>query len=332
MAFFMHTLFRDENDRDATAMKAEEGDNYIAYTAAGESIRSGAHRVDFMDTGIEAPPSQKNTTLLIGGGLVAVVLLGFGYFFLGRPKEDPAIQKQLAELQVLKAQMEQQKAEVDAKAKAQTEKTVQLQKQLTETKSVDEKLKIEKQIEESKQRKLELERQQKAAIQKLAEQKLNEQRLNEQRRASVDKPLPPPPPPAPSLTEVLKPQQPAPEVPKVAAAPPSTQPTGSQPASTAAPVNEAARIVDRPPPVYPHRAVQTRIGTNQDQRVRLKVFVDERGQVLRVALIEGVGGAGGFDEAAVDAANKSTYSPATRDGKPVRGWTQEIVYYFKKRN
>jgi TonB family protein len=312
MAFFIHTLFRDENDRDATAMKAEEGDNYIAYTAAGASMSSGAHRMSYIDGHAEAPPSRKNSTLLIGGGLAALVLLGFGYIFLGRPKEDPAIQKQLAELQLLKARMEQQIAEVDAKAKAQNEMTVQLQKQLTETKSVDEKLKLEKQLEESKQRKLELERQQKAAIQKLAEQKLNEQRLNEQRRASTSKAVP--------------------EAPKVAVASPSTPPTVSQPTSTAAPVNEAARILDQPPPVYPHRAIQTRIGTNQDQRVRLKVYVNERGQALRVSVVEGVGGLGGFDEAAVEAANSSTFSPATRDGKPVRGWTQDIVYNFKTRN
>jgi TonB family protein len=331
MAFFMHTLFREENDRDATAMKAEEGDNYLAYTAAGESLRSGATRVDYIDSGIEAP-AKNNSVLLVGGGLAALVILGLGYFFLSRPKEDPALQKQLAELQILKTQMEQQKAEVDAKAKAQNEKTVQLQKQLTETKSADEKLKIEKQIEESKQRKLELERQQKAAIQKLAEQKQNEQRLNEQRR-SVSKPsgLPPPPPPPPQVTEIPRPQQPVPEQPKVAAAP-TPAPVSQQPASGgAAPVSEAARILEQFPPIYPQRAIQSHIGTNQDQRVRLKVFVNERGQVLKVSLIEGVGGAAGFDEAAVEAANKSTFSAATRDGKPVRGWTPEIVYNFKKR-
>ena len=85
-------------------------------------------------------------------------------------------------------------------------------------------------------------------------------------------------------------------------------------------------------PAYPQRAIQSHLGTDQDQRVRLKVFVNERGQVLKVSLIEGVGGVAGFDEAAIEAANRSTFSPATRDGKPVRGWTPEIVYNFKKPN
>ena len=84
MAFFMHTLFREEIARDAAAMKAEQGDNYLAYTAAGESLRSGATRVDFMNGDDEAPPSRKNSTLLIGGGLAALVILGLAYLFFGR--------------------------------------------------------------------------------------------------------------------------------------------------------------------------------------------------------------------------------------------------------
>jgi TonB family protein len=328
MAFFMHTLFREENDRDAAAMKAEESDNYLAYTAAGESMRSGATRVEHMDGADEVQLGKKGSFLLMGGGLVAaVVILGLGYFYFARPKDDPALQKQMVELQLLKTQMEQQKAEVDAKTKAQSEKTAQLQKQLSETKSAEEKLKIEKQLEESKQRKLDLERQQKAAVQRLAEQKQNEQRLNEQRRASVSKPTPPPPP---QVTEIPKPQPVAPEQPKpvATAVPTPLQSTGSD----IAPTNEPARILNQAPPAYPQRAIQSHTGTGQDQRVRLKVFVNERGQVLKVSLIEGVGGAAGFDEAAVEAANKSTFSPATRDGKPVRGWTPEIVYNFKKQN
>ena len=39
----------------------------------------------------------------------------------------------------------------------------------------------------------------------------------------------------------------------------------------------------------------------------------------------------GMDEAAIEAANKSSFSPAIRDGRPVRGWTPEIVYKFPKR-
>jgi TonB family protein len=322
MAFFMHTLFREENDRDATAMKAEQGDNYLAYTAAGETLRSGATRVEHIDGHAEAQTSQKNSTLLIGGGLAAVVVLGLGYMFFGRPKVDPAMQKQLAELQLLKVQIEQQKSDLDAKAKAEADKTTQLQKQLSETKSVEEKVKLQKQLEEAQARKLEVERQQKAAEQKLAEQKAAEQRLAEQKKAAETKAAVLPPPPAP---EVPKPQ-PMQEV------RPAAVPTPSQAAPTAAaPVSEPARVTTQVPPAFPMRAVQMRWETNLDHFVRLKVFVGEQGQPLKVTVVEGVAGAYGFDEAAIEAANKSTYAPATRDGRPVRGWTPEIVYKFQKR-
>jgi TonB family protein len=330
MAFFMHTLFREENERDATAMKAEQGDNYLAYTAAGEALRSGATRIEpaFDQAGeSEVNPEKvlvKTAAMVIGGVLAFGAVLGSGYFFFGRSKPDSSMQQQLAELQLKLTKFEQDKADLDAKAKAEGEKTTQLQKQLTETKSAEEKAKIQRQIEEAQQRKLDLERQQKAAEQRLAEQRQNEQRLAEQKQASESKPAVPPPP----APEIPKPQ-PVPESPKPV---PSMAPTAPQPALATAPVYETARIVNQSAPIYPQRAIQMRWGTNQDQKVRLKVFVGERGQALKVSVIEGVSGSFGFDEAAIEAANKSTFSPAIRDGKPVRGWTPEIVYKFQRRN
>jgi TonB family protein len=324
MAFFMHTLFREENDRDVTAMKLEQGDNYLAYTAAGETMRSGGTRVEHSDGQAEPKAGQSNSTLLILSGLAAVVILGLGYFFLGRPKLDPAIQKQLAELQGLKLQLEKQKADLDAKANAENEKTSQLQKQLGETKSVEEKAKIQKQLDDAKERRLELERQQKAAEQRLAEQKQNEQKLADQKKAAETKTVALPPPPAPEIPKPL----PMPEATKTTAVPTGTQQAAAQ---AAAPVNEPARILNQAAPLFPMRATQMRWETALDHTVRLKVFVGEQGQALKVSVIEGVAGAYGFDEAAIEAANKSTYSPATRDGKPVRGWTPEIAYKFPRR-
>ncbi len=323
MAFFMHTLFREENDRDTTAMKAEQGDNYLAYTAAGETLRSGATRVEHIDGHAEAQASQKNSTLLIGGGLAAVVVLGLGYIFFGRAKVDPAMQKQLAELQLLKVQIEQQKADLDAKARAEAEKTTQLQKQLSETKSVEEKARIQKQLDEAQARKLEVERQQKLAEQQLAEQKAAEQKLAAQKKAAETKVAALPPPPAP---EIPKPQ-PMQDAPKPSI--PTPVPAQAAPAPT--PISEPAHMLSQAPVMFPIRAVQMRWELTQDHFVRLKVFVGEQGQPLKVSIIEGVSGSFGFDEAAIEAANKSTYAPATRDGKAVRGWTPEIVYKFQRR-
>jgi len=85
------------------------------------------------------------------------------------------------------------------------------------------------------------------------------------------------------------------------------------------------------PLAFPQRAIQAHWELGTDHSVRLKVFVGEKGQALKVSITEGVEGSYGFDEAAVESAYKSTYSPAMREGKPVRGWTPEIVYKFPKR-
>jgi len=328
MAFFMHTLFREENDRDAAAMKAEQGDNFLAYTAAGESLRSGATRAEHIDGHADEQVSQKNRTVLIGGGLAAVVILGLGYMFFGRPKVDPAIQAQLVEFQRIKAEMEAQKADLDAKARAEADKTAQLQKQLSETKSAEEKAKLQKQLEENQQRKQDLERQQRAAEQRLAEQRQAEQRLAEQKKAAETKVAAAPP----VVPEAPKPQ-PMQEASRQAAVPtpvPTPQAAAAQQAGSTA-NDQPARVVSQVVPIFPLRAVQMRWETNLDHLVRLKVFVGEQGQPLKVSVVEGVSGAFGFDEAAIDAANKSTFAPAIRDGRPARGWTPEIVYKFPKR-
>ena len=324
MAFFMHTLFREENDRDVMAMKAEQGDNYLAYTAAGESLRSGATRVEHIDGHAEEQASQKNKTLLIGGGLVAVVILGLGYILFGR-KTDPALQKQLADLQLLKVQIEQQKADLDAKAQAEAQKTAQIEKQLTETKSADEKAKLQKQLEEAQQRKAELDRQRQQAEQQ--QQQLAEQRkAAEARAAAVAKATPPPPPPPQPEIPKAVPMQ---EAPKPAVSAPSA-PVPAAPQVAAPVVEEPPRVVTQVAPSFPLRAQQMRWELNKEHDVYLRVFVGEQGQPLKVTVKQGVSGPYGFDEAAIEAANKSTFAPATRDGKPIRAWV-EILYRFPKR-
>jgi TonB family protein len=112
---------------------------------------------------------------------------------------------------------------------------------------------------------------------------------------------------------------------------PAAVPTPPQQSAqpTAAPVNEPASVVTKAQPIFPTRAIQMHMAS-VDRLVRLKVFVGEQGQPLKVSVIEGIPGVYGFDEAAIEAANKSTYAPATRDGRPVRGWTSEIAYKFQK--
>jgi protein TonB len=82
------------------------------------------------------------------------------------------------------------------------------------------------------------------------------------------------------------------------------------------------QISGMPEPRYPGPARRM----NKSAQVDLKVLVDEKGNVIqaeptgpRVGL--------GFDEAAIEAARRSTFRPATKDGVRVKMWTMLRVTF-----
>lgn len=107
-----------------------------------------------------------------------------------------------------------------------------------------------------------------------------------------------------------------------AASDPSPQVTG---------ISGSARITKLAPATYPQRAIQLKWGLKESHFVKVKVFVGAQGLPLKVVVVEGVPGSFGFEEAALEAANKSTFAPAVQGGKPVNGWTEPITIEFPKR-
>ncbi len=80
-------------------------------------------------------------------------------------------------------------------------------------------------------------------------------------------------------------------------------------------------------PTYPARARAAHFEPTQAHRVRVRVFVDETGRPQKVTVVEGVAGPYGFDDAARDAALKSSFFPAKEGGRPVAG-SLEISFLF----
>jgi protein TonB len=70
--------------------------------------------------------------------------------------------------------------------------------------------------------------------------------------------------------------------------------------------------VNVPQPAYTERARAAQI----EGKVRVELTVDERGKVVSVRVIQGLGY--GLDEAAVAAAQSAVFEPAVRCGKPTR--------------
>jgi TonB family protein len=78
----------------------------------------------------------------------------------------------------------------------------------------------------------------------------------------------------------------------------------------------APKVVSRPDPRYPPAAQRMKRAAQVD----IKVLVDEKGRVLDAERIGAKAGFG-FDEAALDAARRAVFQPATKEGIRVKMWT-----------
>lgn len=109
----------------------------------------------------------------------------------------------------------------------------------------------------------------------------------------------------------------------------STLATAQMPATTAA-LPSPMDAPDIPPiltqranPRQPHIVNKNLLPPalrDSDIRVSVKVHVNAQGRPSKVILDKGVDGAFGYNDAAKQAAYESTYTPATRGGKPINGW------------
>ena len=128
------------------------------------------------------------------------------------------------------------------------------------------------------------------------------------RLATTDRVLPKPAEPKP-----LEPEQAEPEVAKPAAQP--------QAASVSQEYVEAQRSDNKPPP-YPKKERRLSI----EGQVTVRVTIDVKGSVKGVNVIEW-SRYDGFNRAAVEAARKWKFTPATRGGVPVESQTDiEVVF------
>ena len=59
----------------------------------------------------------------------------------------------------------------------------------------------------------------------------------------------------------------------------------------------------------------------------IRALVDETGKVVEAEVAEGDSSKLGFDEAALDAAYKTLYKPALKDGVPVKMWIELPVEF-----
>ncbi|BDU73508.1 hypothetical protein [Mesoterricola silvestris] len=315
MAFYMHTLFREESDQDAQAMKADQSVDYAPFLPSEGASRSVLVGAD----------GQSRVKYFVYAGAAAVALIGFaGYKYRELRSENNAIQVKLAELQQLKAANENKLMDIAKQEESQKALQDQLAKKAAEAKTAEERAKAKKDLEESKAKALELARQKDEALKK--QQELTN-RGNSIAMAAQKTPPPPPPQPATPPPAPAPAKQEAP----VAVATPVPQPAAPA-ASQQDTVETAATLVRRVSPTVPRLANKAFLPANvrdSDIKVILKIFVDAQGRPVKVVIVQGVAGPFGYNDAAQTAALASGYAPATRNGKPTTGW-MTLEYNFGK--
>ena len=352
LAFFMHNLFRDEIERESQEIQAEKTLELPARPAAAAAATMAvpAPAQDLRETtGVreatwpgtraqvakEAEPSKKG--LWIGLAAAAVVALGLGgWLFFGRSTGAPAAAPPPAVSPTTQPAAMPGVAPPAAGPTAgnptgQTPEELQAQIQKmfdARSKEMEDKLKgqyddrikqLQQQLEESK--------------------KTQAQGKPTERVAQAEPPMPAPAEKKPEPA-VPKPEpaadKPSAQAPQPAA--PKTEPAADKPAPAPAPTQPAAprpqvqtqvgdlvqpgtgvaapKLLSNLDPRYPPAAKHL----NRAAQVDIKVLVDEHGKVLDADRI-GTKAGFGFDEAAIDAARRAVFQPATKDGVKVKMWT-----------
>jgi len=343
LAFYMHSLFRDEIDRESQEIEAEK-----TIRVSPEEMRAAAGpapapapaaapapaRSLEEEYGLpsEAAAKKPLPIPLIGGAAAAVLLLALGGWFLfGRGGGEPAPATPPAAVEPAATAPGMTPEQIQALLdQALEQQRVQMQEGL--------KAASDKQAEEIK------------ALQKQLE---DAQRARATGTATTGAPAAAAPVPVPAAATPAT--TPPPAVAAATPAPPAAAPT-SAPQATAPPAQAAVTpipVATAPPP-RPAAASRMKVGDlipgpgpgvtpprvtrpaapryppaarrmNREATVSVRVLVDENGRVVEAEVPNKAGL--GFDEAAMEAARATGYSPATKDGVAGRMWTElKIVF------
>jgi TonB family protein len=353
LAFFMHNLFRDDIERESQEMQAEKKLELPRRQPApapvpvvapapqreGTGVREGTLSGTLSGTrsqsAREPEPSRKGLWIGIAAVLALAVLGGAGYFLFGRPASEPAataaatgaaptpqpaalpgttpapaaVPATATSEEQLQAQIQQmfeaRSKEMEAKFKNQYDDRIkQLQSQLEETRKANN---------------------QQAAVPSSPPVETRPAPRVENPAPAQEKPAVPAPQPAPAQ------QAPAEKVVERPATTPAPAPASPAPAVPApAPRQVQVQVGDlvQPGPGVAAPKLQAQLDPryppaaqrlNRAARVDIKVLVDERGRVMDAERLGEKAGFG-FDEAALDAARRAIFQPATKDGVRVKMW------------
>jgi TonB family protein len=347
LAFFMHNLFRDEIERENQEIQAEKKLDLpkpkpapapvaVPAPAAAETREVASVRSDATLSGTRSrsvEPKKSKSGLWIGIAAAVLVAAGVGGYFMmsgGKTGTSEATAQPTPAPFVPAAQPASmpggmQPAPVPAgptpeELQAQIQSMIAAQSKDVENKikgQYDDQIKkLQQQLEDSRRAAAEQERQAQMPA-----------RQPERAAAAVETPDPDPvetkPAPKETPAPAVSAPQPTPEPQKVA------EPVQQPAAPVQAPVRKVQygdlvsagpgvtppRLTSRLDPRYPAAAQRL----NKAAQIDIRVLVDENGRVAD-AQRSGAKAGFGFDESAMEAAKRASFTPPTKDGVRVKMW------------
>lgn len=287
MAFFMHTLFREENEQDTLAMKEDQSTDFTPYLPTlGEANSAPVDR------------GKMIRWASLGGVALILVVGGLVYNNHRANVRNAALQAELKSLRDADAVQAYIQGELRKQEARQQEIEVELKQKLQEEKKAEEKARIEKALEESRKRTQELAKAREEAQREQERLRRRQEQLAAKSRQTAT------PTPAPAQT-----------------ATPAPAPAPAPPAQSS-----EAQFLNAVPARYPQAAIRLN-AASQDRSVTVKVYVDSMGRPQKTIVVSGVPGSYGFDDAAVEAAKASTYRPASQNGRSVPGWVTKTYAF-----
>ncbi|HSF44027.1 MAG TPA: TonB family protein [Thermoanaerobaculia bacterium] len=358
LAFFMHNLFREEIERESQEIQAEKNldvRQHVAAVTAAAAVAAapapvaapalrettGVREVTLPGTRIqeggEAASSKKGLFIGLAAAALVAAAVG-GWFFLGRsgggtetqasPEPVPSSTVQTASMPVAPpveavpaAQAGPTQEELQAQIQAMFEARSKEMEAKLKTQYDDRIKQLQTQLEDSKRAPAPAPVQQAAATPPPIETRP----ASRTEAPAVTNPIPAMPnlqPAQPPAKEEREAEKPAAPVPAPVASAPAPAPPRPQPQVQLGdlvqqgPGVTAPRLSSRLDPRYPLAAQRM----NRAAQVDIKVLVDEKGRVMDAERVGAKAGFG-FDEAALDAARRAVFQPATKDGIRVKMWT-----------
>ncbi|NOZ12021.1 MAG: hypothetical protein GXO69_00060 [Acidobacteria bacterium] len=316
LAFFMHSLYREQSEQSAKLLDLEKTANYAGYFVSG---------------GEGFGEAKKMSKGLLAGlvALVVVVAIVGGYFFVQKKKADAARrlaeQKQMEEIAKQKELEKQKDAEI---AKMKADMDAQLKKIMAEAQAeADQKAKaiLLKKVEQERQKQMEQIRKAEAEKKRIeAETRKKEALLRQQRENEKKKEA--------ALLAEKKKQQELKKKQEEEARKKKLEEQKKLEAAKKALFGQLVGLseVDTPPKAIVKENPRISAAWRVRGTISLMALVDENGNVIQVKVLHGFSGSGRNGKLAerriVETVKKWKYTPGMKDGVAVKVW---VPIYIK---